>query len=637
MTSVDGLITGLQTTEIIDQLLAAERIPQNQLRVQQATAEAKAATFADLRGRYDAVRTAAQALDLPDDWAVLTATSTSDLVSVSAASGTITGALQFTVRQRASAHTVYSTDPITSLDEVIAPGGSIFSARDFSPLGFSNLAGTDLAVGPQTFEVTQASAAAVKPGETALSENVTIDGTNDTLDLTVNGVAHSLTLEHGTYDTRQDLADAVRASFDAHVGLDDTLTVRINPVDQLEFLTKREGSEATLQITGGTALGDLGLAADVSAISGTDGVVSVNGVDTTITNTDAGTEITLDAGTGTIDATLSGGLDLGTADVEQVSFGTGTLTDVVTAINGAGNRDTNAAIVQVADGQYRLQLSATDTGAASAIGLDLDQFSGLTSGFTTLTTGQDAQIEIEGDGDAGYVVTSADDTFEDLLPGVDVTLHGVPTDTVSVDVQRDSDGLAERVETLVNALNTVISGLKESAAFDSENSQSSLLTGNSTIRRALDEITAAVINPVTGSTLGSAGLAGLTITNEGTFEFDRATFTTAYNNDPEAVERVFATPFGSDDVAVAARILDEVDDATAFGTGYLRSAEDAENARVDDLADSISAWDRRLEIREQTLRRVYTRLESNLAQLNAQSTWLAGQIANLPSTSASAG
>ena len=271
------------------------------------------------------------------------------------------------------------------------------------------------------------------------------------------------------------------------------------------------------------------------------------------------------------------------------------------------------------------------------IGLDLDQFSGLTSGFTTLTTGQDAQIEIEGDGDAGYVVTSANDTFEDLLPGVDVTLHGVPTDTVSVDVQRDSDGLAERVETLVNALNTVISGLKESAAFDSENSQSSLLTGNSTIRRALDEITAAVINPVTGSTLGSAGLAGLTITNEGTFEFDRATFTTAYNNDPEAVERVFATPFGSDDVAVAARILDEVDDATAFGTGYLRSAEDAENARVDDLADSISAWDRRLEIREQTLRRVYTRLESNLAQLNAQSTWLAGQIANLPSTSASAG
>ena len=147
MTSVDGLITGLDTTGIIDQLLAADRIPQNQLLVQQATAEARASAFAELRGRYDAVRSAAQKLDLPDDWATLAATSSSDLVTVSAGSGGITGALSFTVLQRASAHTVYSTDVLTSLDDVVAAGGSVFSARDFTPLGFSDLDGSGLAVG----------------------------------------------------------------------------------------------------------------------------------------------------------------------------------------------------------------------------------------------------------------------------------------------------------------------------------------------------------------------------------------------------------------------------------------------------------------------------------------------------------
>ena len=126
---------------------------------------------------------------------------------------------------------------------------------------------------------------------------------------------------------------------------------------------------------------------------------------------------------------------------------------------------------------------------------------------------------------------------------------------------------------------------------------------------------------------------GVTIANDGTFEFDKSVFTAAYDADPDAVERIYSVPFGSDDDSMIGRLLDEVDDATAFGTGYLRSAEDAENTRVDDLADSISAWDRRLEIREQTLRASYTRLEANLAQLNAQSTWLAGQIANLPSGS----
>ena len=281
----------------------------------------------------------------------------------------------------------------------------------------------------------------------------------------------------------------------------------------------------------------------------------------------------------------------------------------------------------MAEGQYRLQLQATETGAASSIGLDLAQFTGLASGFTTLSNGQDAEIQIEGV--TPYTVSSATDTFDDLLPGVDVTLTGVPTDTVTIDVTRNSAGLADRVESLVDALNNVVDGLKQSAVYDSENNQAALLTGNSTVRRALDELTSSVINPVAGSTLGAVSLTGLTITNDGTFEFDKSIFTAAYEADPEAVERVFATPLDSSDDGIATRILDEIKDATAFGTGYLRSAEDAENARVDDLADSIASWDRRIEVREVTLRRMYANLETNLAQLQAQSTWLAGQIASL--------
>ncbi len=633
MSSVDGLITGLDTTAIIDQLLAVERIPQNQLLVQQATAEARASVFADLRGRYDSVRTAAEKLELPDDWAALTATSSDDLVDVSATSGSITGALTFTVLQRAAAHTVYSTDTLTSLDDVVAAGGSVFSARDFTPLGFSDLDASGLAVGAQTFEVTQASNAAVKPGDSSLNENVTIDATNDTINISVNGTAHTLTLAHATYETREDLATAVRDSFDAVIGLDDDLTVSVNPVDQLEFHTIREGSAATLQITGGNALTDLGLSIDGAAITGTDGIVSVNGNDTTITNTDADTVVVLNAGTGTINATLSGGIDLGTADIEQVSFGNGTLSEVATAVNGAGNAGTSAAIIQVAENEYRLQLTSTDTGSSAAIDLDMAQFTGLASGFTTLSTGQDAQIRIEGTNP--YTVASSSDTFDDLLPGVDVTLSGVPTEQVTIDVKRDGSGLADRVESLVGALNNVVEGLKLSSAYDSETNASALLTGNSTIRRALDEITASVINPVSGASLGSVGLTGLTITSDGEFEFDRAVFTSAYDADPDAVERVYSVPFGSSDESAISRILTEVDDATAFGTGYLRSAEDSENARVDDLTDSVAAWDRRLEVRELTLRATYTRLETALAQLNAQSSWLAGQIANLPSPTSS--
>ena len=388
-------------------------------------------------------------------------------------------------------------------------------------------------------------------------------------------VAHSLTLEHGTYETRADLVAAVKTSFDAIVGLDDDLTVKVNPADQLEFTTKREGSAATLQVTGGTALSVLGLSTAAVAATGTDGIVSVNGVDTTITNTDAGTVVTLGAGTGSIDATLTGGVRAGTADVEQISFGNGTLAEVVTAINSAGDRDVSAAIVQVAEGQYRLQLQATETGAASSIGLDLAQFTGLASGFTTLSNGQDAEIQIEGV--TPYTVSSATDTFDDLLPGVDVTLTGVPTDTVTIDVTRNS--ATSPTESPVDALNNVVDGLKQSTVYDSENNQAALLTGNSTVRRALDELTSSVINPVAGSTLGAVSLTGLTITNDGTFEFDKSIFTAAYEADPEAVERVFATPLdGSDDGIATPTSSTKSRTQQPSRTGYLHNAEDAENA-----------------------------------------------------------
>jgi flagellar hook-associated protein 2 len=319
-------------------------------------------------------------------------------------------------------------------------------------------------------------------------------------------------------------------------------------------------------------------------------------------------------------------------DVEQVSFGNGTLSEVVTAINGAGNSGTNAAVIQVAEGQYRLQLSAAETGAASLIDLDLAQFTGLT-GFTTLSNGQDAQVQIEGL--APYTVSSSSDSFSDLIPGVDVTLTGIPAGTVTIDVTRDSGALAGRVEALVGAMNNVIEGMAASSAYDADENSAALLTGNSTVRRALDEITRSLIEPVAGASLGSVGLTGVTIQNDGTFEFDRAAFDAAYEADPSAVERVYSVPFGSEDESAMSRLLAEVDDATAFGTGYLRSAEDAENARVEDLTESVAKWDIRLEIRERVLRATYTRLETALAQLQAQSTWLAGQIGSLSSPSGS--
>ena len=111
-----------------------------------------------------------------------------------------------------------------------------------------------------------------------------------------------------------------------------------------------------------------------------------------------------------------------------------TATEAVTAINNDDTLDTTAALIQTAPGEYRIQLSAKNTGSDSSVGVDASEFDRLTSGFTTLTTGRDAQISVSGDNP--LVITSNTNTFDDVMPGLDITVTERSTDAVTVSVTR---------------------------------------------------------------------------------------------------------------------------------------------------------------------------------------------------------
>ena len=118
----------------------------------------------------------------------------------------------------------------------------------------------------------------------------------------------------------------VTASVDANTGA-------------LQLATTEEGSAATLQVTGGNALGALNLSTDGAALTGTDGKVQVDGgAIQTVTDIVAGQTITLNAPTGTISAVFSGGLRTGTLTASNISTGDGSLGTVVGNINSRERR-----------------------------------------------------------------------------------------------------------------------------------------------------------------------------------------------------------------------------------------------------------------------------------------------------------
>src|SRR5439155_9953595 len=191
---------------------------------------------------------------------------------------------------------------------------------------------------------------------TALAATVVVTaGVNDTLAVNVGGVAKNYTIAAGTYSATQ-LATAVQTASngDLHGAVDAT--------GHLALTTVAEGGAASLLIIGGSALTDLGLTgAEVggAASTGTDGIVTVDGSATTITDVRAGQSMALAGGVMT--ATLAGGLRVGSITGKTVDTGDGSLTAVINAINNA-NSGVSATSLQVAPGQYKLEIASTATG-----------------------------------------------------------------------------------------------------------------------------------------------------------------------------------------------------------------------------------------------------------------------------------
>src|SRR3712207_8359658 len=114
--SVDGLVSGMDTTSLISQLLQAEARPQLALKTKLASSQTAASAYRTVNNTFAAVRAAAEAALKPASWTPAKATSSTPTVSVSAGSGAVPGALTFTVGSLASAHSVYRDRKSTRLN-----------------------------------------------------------------------------------------------------------------------------------------------------------------------------------------------------------------------------------------------------------------------------------------------------------------------------------------------------------------------------------------------------------------------------------------------------------------------------------------------------------------------------------------
>jgi len=283
---------------------------------------------------------------------------------------------------------------------------------------------------------------------------------------------------------------------------------------------------------------------------------------------------------------------------------------VADAINAAGLA-VKAAAITAADGSSVLQLTGTKTGSVGDFTI-----TGLTVAPANVADAVDATIEVGNPLTSGYAVKSPNNTFTNLMQGVTLTAIAVK-DGVTVSVKPDSDGLASKMQAMVDSVNGALTEMAKQSTYDQTIKLGQPLNGNSTVRGIQQDLVSTISSGATGG-FGSYKKIGIELDKSGKLTFDRAKFVAAYEVDPTGTESVVSTQLATNfkDVAVEA-------------DKNIAAAINGRTTRITDLNKQVADWDIRLDTRKAALQRQFSNLETSLSSLRNQSNWLAGQLSRL--------
>ena len=296
-----------------------------------------------------------------------------------------------------------------------------------------------------------------------------------------------------------------------------------------------------------------------------------------------------------------------------------TIDELRDAVNSAfDNPGVTATVLNFGDGVQRLIMTAEESGYEKSFQLSYSgSVSAATFDFETLNkddlgatltdlTQLDALFSID-----GYGLTGAGNRVSDVVDGLTFELKGVGS--ASINLERDDAAIEESARKFVDAYNTLRSEIQ---ALDNKNFSNTSLTRSvsSALRDALNV-------GADGLSEGFSALSQVGIKTDaktGELQFNSNEFASALNTDFTGVAQLFA----NDDQGVAFRFDALIDRFLDTKTGPVETRIDSLNERKDDLQDKEADLERRLELKEISLRSQYAALDRLVGSLQSTSGFL---------------
>jgi len=223
--------------------------------------------------------------------------------------------------------------------------------------------------------------------------------------------------------------------------------------------------------------------------------------------------------------------------------------DLKNLINKSAGDSVNATVVQVADGDFRLLLSAVNTGTGQEIAItdvvgageklgeqllaDPDAVAdpdNLVDGMTNVQTAIDASFKFN-----GVNITRSSNSIDDLLAGVTITLKDAGTTNVSV--KQNTEHINERITNFVDKYNSAMLQLNTDTKSSQEVSERGIFSSDSTMKGMKASLVSML--SIVGGSAGKIEDFGLELDADGRLSLDSEKLGTKLAADPTSVQAFF--------------------------------------------------------------------------------------------------